>query len=86
MHPLVAEKRQVFLDICRKDGKQLVVLDIPLLYETGAEKEVRLLSLICHLSSNTFQFLWPFEEVARILLLTRLPLDDAAQVLSGDWI
>lgn len=41
VHPLVAEKRRDFLDKCRKDDKQLVVLDIPLLYETGAEIEVR---------------------------------------------
>jgi dephospho-CoA kinase len=38
VHPLVAEKRREFLDDARKRGCPLVVLDIPLLFETGSEK------------------------------------------------
>jgi dephospho-CoA kinase len=37
VHPLVAEKRREFLDDARKRGCPLVVLDIPLLFETGSE-------------------------------------------------
>lgn len=37
IHPLVAADRQVFLDRARAAGAPLVVLDIPLLFETGAE-------------------------------------------------
>ncbi|KAK9841297.1 hypothetical protein WJX74_003384 [Apatococcus lobatus] len=46
VHPLVAEKRHTFLEACRKDGRPLIVLDIPLLYETGAEKEVDAVVLV----------------------------------------
>ncbi|KAK9861326.1 hypothetical protein WJX84_005724 [Apatococcus fuscideae] len=46
VHPLVAEKRQAFLEANRKANKALVVLDIPLLYETGAEKEVDAVVLV----------------------------------------
>lgn len=37
VHPLVAEQRREFLDDARKRGCPLVVLDIPLLFETGSE-------------------------------------------------
>lgn len=37
VHPLVHAERQKFLSKTAEDGAPLVVLDIPLLYETGAE-------------------------------------------------
>ena len=37
IHPLVAADRAVFLDEARSEGAPLVLCDIPLLYETGAE-------------------------------------------------
>jgi dephospho-CoA kinase len=38
IHPLVAADRTAFLDSARSEGQALVLCDIPLLYETGAEK------------------------------------------------
>lgn len=40
VHPLVAADRAGFIARAAKDGAQLVVLDIPLLFETGAEADV----------------------------------------------
>lgn len=37
IHPLVARNRQIFLDEQRDSGADLVVFDIPLLFETNAE-------------------------------------------------
>ena len=37
IHPLVAADRAGFLDRARAEGAKLVLCDIPLLYETGAE-------------------------------------------------
>ncbi|MBK8173969.1 MAG: dephospho-CoA kinase [Rhodospirillales bacterium] len=37
LHPLVAREREHFLGQARRQRRSLVVLDIPLLYETGAE-------------------------------------------------
>jgi dephospho-CoA kinase len=37
VHPLVHEDRARFLDAARADAAKTVVLDIPLLYETGAD-------------------------------------------------
>lgn len=38
IHPLVAADRAAFLDRARAEGRHLVLCDIPLLYETGAER------------------------------------------------
>ncbi|KAK9810310.1 hypothetical protein WJX72_008379 [[Myrmecia] bisecta] len=40
VHPLVAAERHRFLEQLAQEGQQVVVLDIPLLYETGGEKQV----------------------------------------------
>lgn len=40
VHPLVRSSKMDFLDECRIVGVKMVVLDIPLLFETGRENEV----------------------------------------------
>jgi len=40
VHPLVRAKQNEFISQSQKDGAQLVILDIPLLFETGAEARV----------------------------------------------
>ena len=37
IHPLVGAARDKFLESCRRSGEPIVVLDIPLLFETGGE-------------------------------------------------
>jgi len=37
VHPMVVEKREFFLDAAKADGAAVALLDIPLLYETGAD-------------------------------------------------
>lgn len=38
VHPLVAEDRDAFLKRAEREGAPLVVLDVPLLFETGSER------------------------------------------------
>ena len=40
VHPLVAAERNTFLESARAGGRRLVILDIPLLFEVGAERDV----------------------------------------------
>ncbi|WP_455466083.1 dephospho-CoA kinase [Bartonella sp. B39] len=40
IHPLVRKKEKEFIDTARQQGKKLIVLDIPLLFETNGEKRV----------------------------------------------
>ena len=40
VHPLVAAERNAFLEDARTGGRRLVILDIPLLFEVGAERDV----------------------------------------------
>lgn len=48
IHPLVRARETAFLEAERTNGAALVVLDIPLLYETGGEKRVdRVLVVTC---------------------------------------
>lgn len=40
VHPLVRERERLFLERQRQSGADMVVLDIPLLFETGGDKRV----------------------------------------------
>jgi len=46
VHPLVRDAEKHFLAAARRAGKSLVVLDIPLLLETGGEKRVDLVVVV----------------------------------------
>ena len=46
VHPLVQAERAAFLDAARRAGAPLAVLDIPLLYETGADATVDAVAVV----------------------------------------
>jgi dephospho-CoA kinase len=46
VHPLVEEARQRFLARAQAEGKRLVVVDIPLLFEAGADKAVDVILVV----------------------------------------
>jgi dephospho-CoA kinase len=46
VHPLVREAEIAFLDKARAENRPLVVLDIPLLFETGGEDRVDLIAVV----------------------------------------
>ena len=46
MHPLVAASRDAFLSEARKKGAPLVVLEVPLLFETGGDRKVDAVVLV----------------------------------------
>ncbi|ABV95182.1 dephospho-CoA kinase [Dinoroseobacter shibae DFL 12 = DSM 16493] len=46
VHPLVAADRTAFVDQARLEGRKAVLLDIPLLFETGAAKDMDLVVVV----------------------------------------
>lgn len=46
VHPLVHEEERAFLDMAKLDGYSAVLLDIPLLFETGAEDRVDVIVVV----------------------------------------
>lgn len=46
VHPLVQEEESLFLQRARQSGARYALLDIPLLFETGADKRVRATILV----------------------------------------
>jgi dephospho-CoA kinase len=46
VHPLVRQSETKFLQDARSRGEKIVVLDIPLLYETGADKRVDAVAVV----------------------------------------
>src|SRR5690606_31218556 len=46
VHPLVRDEKQRFLREAREGGRRLVLLDIPLLFETGAAGEVDMVVVV----------------------------------------
>lgn len=46
IHPLVHEERKKFLEAAREAGAHLVVVDIPLLFETGGDKQCHAVAVV----------------------------------------
>lgn len=46
VHPLVKVKQQEFLSQARNSGAEIAVLDIPLLFETGRDKDVDVVAVV----------------------------------------
>lgn len=46
VHPLVQKDRADFVERARRQGKTCVVLDIPLLFETGADREMDVIIVV----------------------------------------
>jgi dephospho-CoA kinase len=40
VHPVIASRRSAFLETARSQGHTIVVFDVPLLFETGTDREV----------------------------------------------
>jgi dephospho-CoA kinase len=73
LHPLVAEQRQAFLRRMRARRERVVVLDIPLLFETGNE---RLADVIVVVSAPAFL------QTARVMRRPGMSAEKLAGILS----
>lgn len=46
VHPLVRKSEAAFLERCRREGRRIAVLDVPLLLETGGEHRVNAIVVV----------------------------------------
>lgn len=88
LHPLVAARRKVFLRTAARKRCRLVVLDIPLLYETGGE---RLCDAVAVVSAPRFLqeirlLRRPGMDRARLAAVLRRQLPDAVKRRRADFI
>ena len=52
VHPLVSEARMTFLQACLANGSRRVVLDVPLLFEVGSDREVDAVIVVSTTAEN----------------------------------
>ena len=88
LHPLVAEERRRFLRAAARQGRPLVVLDIPLLFETKGE---RWCDLVCVVSAPRFLqearlLCRPDMDRARIAAVAARQMPDAEKRRRADFI
>ncbi|WP_317628936.1 dephospho-CoA kinase [Defluviicoccus vanus] len=88
LHPLVREARERFLALERRRGTPLVVLDIPLLYETSSERTcdaVAVVSAPLFLQWQRLRHRPNFSE-ARVVAILARQLPDAQKRRRADFV
>ncbi|MFD1795114.1 dephospho-CoA kinase [Paracoccus aurantiacus] len=88
VHPLVAADREEFVDAARHRGDQIVVLDIPLLFETGADAQmdgVAVVSTSAQLQRERVMAREGMTEQTFAMILSRQMPDDQKRA-RADWI
>jgi dephospho-CoA kinase len=88
LHPLVADHRKDFLAVNARQGRPLVVLDIPLLFEVGAE---RLCDVVVVVTAPRFLqlqrlMLRPDMDRARIAAVMSRQMPDAEKRRRADFV
>jgi dephospho-CoA kinase len=88
IHPLVRAREAAFLEAERQNGSALVVLDIPLLYETGGEKRVdKVVVVTCDAETQRSRVLarpGMTEEKLALILSRQMP--DAQKRARADFV
>jgi len=88
LHPLVREEERVFLRLCQLHRNPLVVLDIPLLFETEGEK--RMDGVVVVTASKTIQkkrvMLRPGMNKGRFKAIVKKQMPDALKRKKADFV
>ena len=58
VHPMLGAHRQKFLDDAEKAGAPVVVMDVPLLFETGGEKRVDAVVVVSRRRKSSARACW----------------------------
>jgi len=88
VHPMLGASRQKFLDDAERSGAPVVVVDVPLLYETGGEKRVDAVVVVTTTPENQRQRILSrdnmTEEKLDAILARQLP--DAEKRRRADFV
>ncbi|WP_291687884.1 dephospho-CoA kinase [Bradyrhizobium sp.] len=88
VHPMLGASRQKFLDDAERSGAPVVVVDVPLLYETGGEKRVDAVVVVTTTPENQRQRILArdnmTEEKLDAILARQLP--DAEKRRRADFV
>lgn len=88
LHPVVWESQDNFLKQCRRAGAPMAVLDIPLLFETGADKKVDI--TICCIAPPLIQaarvLARPGFTPEKFLAIRAQQMDDAEKKKRADFV
>ena len=88
VHPLVGAARIDFFDRAAADGKDIVVLDVPLLYETGGDKRVHKVVVVSAPAEVQRQRVLarPGMDVAKLDAILARQLPDAEKRTRADFV
>ncbi len=88
VHPLVGADRIDFFDRAAADGKGIVVLDVPLLYETGGDKRVHKVVVVSAPAEVQRQRVLarPGMDVAKLDAILARQLPDAEKRTRADFV
>lgn len=88
VHPLVAEDREAFIATARENRASIVVLDIPLLFETGAESQMDGVAVVSTDAATQRARVMArpgmTDETFELILQRQMP--DAEKRARADWI
>lgn len=88
IHPFVRESQQIFLQSLRRGGRDIGVLDIPLLFETGADKRVDCTLVVTapHFLQQSLVLARPAMSPARLKSVLDSQMPDGEKQARADFI
>lgn len=88
VHPMLGASRQKFLDDAERSGAPVVVVDVPLLYETGGEKRVDAVVVVTTTPENQRQRILARDNMTEVKLdaILARQLPDAEKRERADFV
>jgi len=88
IHPLLRVEEENFLAMAQQQGQKIVVLDIPLLYETGADQRVNYVAVVSAPASQQRQRVLAREgmNIAKFNILSARQMPDAEKKQRADFL